>query len=68
MYNKSRPKSIREREEEAAGQKAACVFACKEGVFHMKIPLRDIAGLTIAFGVVMVGGMLRLMAYLPQTL
>ena len=68
MYNIRRPRSKQEREEEDESGWESCFFAVRKESFHMKISLRDIAGLTAAFSVILAGGMLRLMAYLPQAL
>lgn len=63
MYNTKHPKSKQEREDGTPGFASPPV---RKESFHMKISLRDIAGLTLALSVMLAGGMLRLMAYLPQ--
>lgn len=39
----------------------------KKGVIQMKLSTHDVTGLTLGFLVILIGGALRLMAYLPQT-
>lgn len=38
----------------------------QKGVIQMKLSMRDMTGLTMGFLVVLIGGALRVMAYLPQ--